>query len=751
MVLAGSLQLSHELGLYRNHRCNKQFKSISGRSQLHLVNGTISFNFLPRRQDIWGSRLSGNLNGPIHAVPYKSNAFKCRSFQVPSQVFELPAAKAVSTAFTRSCNVLQGSPVVFKMASAVGIILFALWGLMPLVRQSRSLLLHKGDNGWKKSSTHYVITSYIQPLLLWTGAILICRALDPLVLPTAASQIVKQRLLNFVSSLSTVLAITYCFSSLIEQTQKFFMETSDPSDARNMGFQFVGKAVYTAVWVAAVSLFMELLGFSTQKWLTAGGLGTVLLTLAGREIFTNFLSSAMIHATRPFVVNEWIQTKIEGYDVSGTVEHVGWWSPTIVRGEDREAVHIPNHKFTMNVVRNLSQKTHWRIKTHLAISHLDVNKIHNIVADMRKVLAKNPQVEQQRLHRRVFLDNISHENQALLIMVSCFVKTSHFEEYLRVKETILLDLLRVISHHRARLATPIRTVQKIFSDADLEDAPFADSIYGHGAAASNRPLLLIEPSYKINGEDKAKGRPSRATGEQDGKTTLRSTSVSQADPKAGATVKSESKSKGKSTSEPKGDAKIGEPPPDSKEDLKASSASISDSKAGDKVMVQPTSKSAPKTSSDNVEMTSSDLRVLDSVSANSTRNKKITDSKQPRNASSENVKQSSKLDNPSLSSPETDVEKAVGLRETSQSTQEGERSPISQPSASRPTLEENIVLGVALEGSKRTLPIEEEMASPSSPEVKELAAAHRNGNGSASEKDKKDGQIQATPNSSADQ
>ena len=137
-----------------------------------------------------------------------------------------------------------------------------------------------------------------------------------------------------------------------------------------MGFQFAGKAVYTAVWVAAVSLFMELLGFSTQKWLTAGGLGTVLLTLAGREvqicpfntllfmkhtfwfscmpnyvsfalfplqiwilliskpdffayhiqIFTNFLSSAMIHATRPFVVNEWIQTRIEGYEVSGTVE-----------------------------------------------------------------------------------------------------------------------------------------------------------------------------------------------------------------------------------------------------------------------------------------------------------------------------------------------------------------------------------------------------------------------------------------------
>ncbi|KAJ6989795.1 mechanosensitive ion channel protein 2 [Populus alba x Populus x berolinensis] len=229
-----------------------------------------------------------------------------------------------------------------------------------------------------------------------------------------------------------------------------------------MGFQFAGRAVYSAVWVAAVSIFMELLGFSTQKWLTAGGLGTVLLTLADIHYF---LSSAMIHATRPFVVNEWIQTKIEGYEVSGTVEHVGWWSPTIVRGEDREAVHIPNHKFTVNVVRNLSQKTHWRIKTHLAISHLDAHKINNIVADMRKVLAKNPQVEQQRLHRRIFLDNINPENQALLILVSCFVKTSHHEEYLCVKEAVLLDLLRVISHHRARLATPIRTIQKIYSDA----------------------------------------------------------------------------------------------------------------------------------------------------------------------------------------------------------------------------------------------------------------------------------------------
>ncbi|MFS7938087.1 putative mechanosensitive ion channel MscS [Helianthus anomalus] len=65
---------------------------------------------------------------------------------------------------------------------------------------------------------------------------------------------------------------------------------------------------------------MELLGFSTQKWVIAGGLGSVLLTLAGREIFTNFLSSVMIHATRPFVLSERVQTKIDGYEVYDTIE-----------------------------------------------------------------------------------------------------------------------------------------------------------------------------------------------------------------------------------------------------------------------------------------------------------------------------------------------------------------------------------------------------------------------------------------------
>ncbi|XP_057251566.1 mechanosensitive ion channel protein 2, chloroplastic isoform X2 [Beta vulgaris subsp. vulgaris] len=619
--------------------------------------------------------------------------------------------KTATVALTRSCNALQSSPVVTKLVPAVGIIIFTLWGLEPLMRMSRNFFLHKSDNSWKKSTTKYVLTSYLQPIFLWTSAVLICRTLNPIVMPTEASQLVKQRILNFVMSLSTVLAFAYCLSSVIQQAQKYLIETNDPSDARNMGFQFAGKAVYSAVWVAAVSLFMELLGFSTQKWVTAGGLGTVLLTLAGREIFTNFLSSAMIHATRPFVVNEWIQTKIEGYEVSGTVEHVGWWSPTIIRGEDREAVHIPNHKFTVNVVRNLTQKSHWRIKTHLAISHLDVSKINNIVADMRKVLAKNPQVEQQKLHRRVFLENIDPENQALMILISCFVKTSRHEEYLCVKEAILLDLLRVISHHRARLATPIRTIQKFYNEPDLDSMSFSSSFFTRGGPASKRPMLLIEPPYKINGEDKSKSqaRAVRPSAEQESRVTGQPT----ADKKTNDSNFRETLAPDLNTKEilkpgNKGEGNVADTAhSELKDESKASGAAKSDRKADDKATVNSVSKSNSELEKNTAVTTHSDAKLASSVHEKALKNLET---------SGNNDKTSGTL------------------------SKQAEKSTVSEPSKSTSTgLEENIVLGVALEGSKRTLPIDEELDSPPTPaEAKELAAQSSGHANSAVEKDEKD-------------
>lgn len=235
MAIAASLQLSHELGIckrYGTHGYYSHHKRSMVRSvRLNLLSFTLSSHSMS--QDFWSFHLSNTIYKPLPLVPSRLNVFMCRSFFIPDKAPETPILKASALALTRLCDAFHEGPVVLKLAPAVGIIAFAIWGLGPLMRHARKHFFHN-DSNWKRSSTYYILTSYLQPLLLWTGAILICRVLDPVILLSEASQAIKQRLLNFVRSLSTVLAFAYCLSSLIQHAQKFSMETNDSSDTRNV-------------------------------------------------------------------------------------------------------------------------------------------------------------------------------------------------------------------------------------------------------------------------------------------------------------------------------------------------------------------------------------------------------------------------------------------------------------------------------------------------------------------------------------
>lgn len=203
-----------------------------------------------------------------------------------------------------------------------------------------------------------------------------------------------------------------------------------------------------------------------------------------------------------------------------------------------------------------------------------------------------------------------------------------------------MDLLRVISHHQARLATPIRTVQKMYREPDLDNIPFADTTFNSRAAAM-RSLLLIEPPYKIHSDEKTK-------------------------PSTCSTQNNEEKNEN----------------------------------------VEPALASESKTDTeDGSNRIDESKKEVEDVwkEKSGVRSEAFSKNESKRSDSPSSASQQGKQDVESIS------------------------------------LEENIVLGVALDGSKRTLPIEDEIVPL---ESKELAPT-RNGAG----KDNKDGQMPIAPNS----
>ena len=188
----------------------------------------------------------------------------------------------------------------------------------------------------------------------------------------------------------------------------------------------------------------------------------------------------------------------------------------------------------------------------------------------------------------------------------------------------MLDFLRIVGHHRARLATQTRTVQKSYGNADIDNIPFGEEMYNR---VRGRPLL-IDTSAKVS-EGKSKARP---------------TSREERNVKTSASADTKSVS------------------PDS------ASLSNPDKKEQRKLVPED----SPAKNSKNSHVTSKEL-------------------------------------SPSTESVDSKATVKGETRGPEATERQGDGS-VSLPSPkkeSRPALEDNIVLGVALEGSKRTLPIQE--------------------------------------------
>lgn len=215
----------------------------------------------------------------------------------------------------------------------------------------------------------------------------------------------------------------------------------------------INKVATILILFLSVLMLLEITGRSLTTLIAFGGIGGLALAISSQEIIGNCFGGLMIYLTHPFGIGDWI--RIPEKDLEGNVEEIGWYL-TRIRTLDKKPVYVPNSLFAKSIVETHTRMTNRLFKESIFIQLGDYKNIEAIVKDIEEMLKKNTHID-QTLSIQVFLEEIA--NDALSFSVSAYTNTTQGEEFARIRQMILLQMVHILDRHQAKIAEPIKFVK----------------------------------------------------------------------------------------------------------------------------------------------------------------------------------------------------------------------------------------------------------------------------------------------------
>ncbi|MCC6475934.1 mechanosensitive ion channel family protein [bacterium] len=209
------------------------------------------------------------------------------------------------------------------------------------------------------------------------------------------------------------------------------------------------KTVIVIMWMIAVLMALQNLGYSVTSLLAGIGLGGMALALAAKDTLANMFGSLVIFIDRSFVVGDWV--KVGG--IEGIVEEVTL-RVTRVRTFERTQITIPNSDLTTKPIENFTRMEKRRIKFSINVPYeTPSEKVEEAVSRIRALLDANEYLGKEL--QQVYLSELGAAS--LSISVLCFTKTSDADEFMRIRHEVLLGVKREFETLGIQFALPLGT------------------------------------------------------------------------------------------------------------------------------------------------------------------------------------------------------------------------------------------------------------------------------------------------------
>lgn len=213
---------------------------------------------------------------------------------------------------------------------------------------------------------------------------------------------------------------------------------------------FIVKTLKIFLSLTAVLVVAQNMGYSVSGLIASLGIGGIAVAMAAKDTLANVFGSIMILVDRPFKIGDWIRTS----EFEGVVEEIGFRS-TRIRTFAKTLVNVPNSQLANMVIDNVDAMPKRRVKMRIGLTYdTPVEKLKQAIAGIEQVLKGHIGVDQE--FSMVKFDEF--EDSSLSIFLYYFTKSTHWTEYLQVRQEVNLQIMQLLESLGLAFAFPTRTV-----------------------------------------------------------------------------------------------------------------------------------------------------------------------------------------------------------------------------------------------------------------------------------------------------
>jgi MscS family membrane protein len=201
--------------------------------------------------------------------------------------------------------------------------------------------------------------------------------------------------------------------------------------------------------MAAIGL-LQGIGFNVTGIVAGLGVGGLAVALAAQRTVENLFGGVTLTMDQPVRVGEFCRWG----DKLGTVEDVGLRS-TRIRTLDRTVITVPNSVISQVEIENYARRDKVRLHTVIGVRYeTSPDQLRHVLIEIRKLLAAHPMIDPDPARVRF----VGFGASSLELEIFAYVRTSDFNEFLKVREDVYLRIMDVVNSSGTGFAFPSQTL-----------------------------------------------------------------------------------------------------------------------------------------------------------------------------------------------------------------------------------------------------------------------------------------------------